>query len=120
MRKRAIEITAYKCKSCGKIHFPYHERCICCKGRQFETLKAEGTPRLLTYTQINNLPWGFDQRFLTIGVVEFENGVRAMGQIEAGDGEELPLGARMAASWAPVRVVHGEDVYGLRLKLMED
>jgi uncharacterized OB-fold protein len=120
MRKREIEITAYKCKNCGKIHNPYHERCICCKGRQFEQIKPQGTPRLLTYTQINNLPWGFDQRFLTIGVVEFENGVRAMGQIDAGDGEEFPLGSKMKASWAPVRVANGENVYGLKLERLEE
>jgi uncharacterized OB-fold protein len=120
MRKREIEITAYKCKNCGKIHNPYHDRCICCKGRQFEQIKPQGAPRLLTYTQINNLPWGFDQRFLTIGVVEFENGVRAMGQIDAGDGEEFPLGSKMKASWAPVRVANGENVYGLKLELLKE
>jgi len=114
--KKQIDITAYKCKACGKLHYPYHDRCICCKGRDFETVRPQGNARLLTYTQINNLPWGFDQRFLTIGVVEFENGVRAMGQIIAGDGEQIPLGEEMKASWQPVRVQYGENVYGLKLE----
>jgi uncharacterized OB-fold protein len=116
MRKREIKITAYQCTNCGKIHYPFHDRCICCKGRQFEAIKPQGKARLLTYSQINNLPWGFDQRFLTIGVVEFENGVRAMGQIVPGDGEQVPLGAVLQASWEPVRVAAGENVYGLKLR----
>jgi uncharacterized OB-fold protein len=116
MKKRELGITAYKCTKCGKLHYPFHDRCICCKGREFEQVKPEGKARLLTYTQINNLPWGFDQRFLTIGVVEFENGVRAMGQIDAGDGEDIPLGADLKPTWAPVRVQYGENVYGLKLE----
>jgi uncharacterized OB-fold protein len=49
-------------------------------------------------------------------VVEFENGVRAMGQVEAEDGEEFPLGTEMQPVWEPVREQYGEHVYGLRLK----
>jgi len=116
---RPLGITAYRCKSCGKIHYPYHDRCICCKAREFEEVKPQGNARLLTYTQINNLPWGFDQRFLTIGVVEFENGVRAMGQIEAEDGEVFPQGTELKPVWEPVREQYGEPVYGLRLKRSE-
>ena len=77
--KKAIAITAYKCKKCGKIHFPFHDRCLGCKGREFEQIKPEGDATLLTYTVIFNLPWGFDQRFLVLGVAEFENHVKAMG-----------------------------------------
>ncbi len=81
--KKEIGITAFKCKKCGRLHYPFHDRCLDCKGREFDTLKPQGMAKLLTYTRIYNLPWGFDQRYLVIGVVEFENGVRAMGQIKA-------------------------------------
>ena len=37
--KKEIAITAYKCKQCGKIHYPYHDRCLGCKGREFEPFK---------------------------------------------------------------------------------
>ncbi|MFN2109990.1 MAG: zinc ribbon domain-containing protein, partial [Anaerolineae bacterium] len=30
-----IKITAYKCKKCGRIHYPKHERCLDCKQREF-------------------------------------------------------------------------------------
>ena len=110
---REIAIVAYKCTKCGRIHYPFHDRCLACKGREFETIKPQGTARLLTFTRIYNLPWGFDQRYLTIGVAEFENGVRAMGQINVDEDFLLTSGMAMKASWAPVRIQAGENVYGL-------
>jgi len=63
----------YKCRKCGKLHYPFHDRCLECKGREFDQIKPQGNAKLLTYTAIFNLPWGFDQRYLIIGVAEFEN-----------------------------------------------
>jgi uncharacterized OB-fold protein len=116
------EIKAFRCASCGRTHYPYHDRCLNCRGRDFETIEAEGNARLLTFTQLFALPWGFDQQFLFLGVVEFENGVRALGQIKAESLDELSIGMWMKPSWEPVRVQYGpvrrqygEDVYGLKL-----
>jgi uncharacterized OB-fold protein len=114
---KEIQITAYKCKKCGKIHYPFHDRCLNCKGRDFDKIHPQGKAKLLAYTQIFNLPWGFDQRFLVIGVAEFENGVRAMAQIKADSLAGLKTGMSMKASWEPIRVVNGEDVYGLKLSI---
>jgi scaffold protein (connect acetoacetyl-CoA thiolase and HMG-CoA synthase) len=111
---KEIAIQAYRCKKCGKIHYPFHDRCMACKGRDFEIIKPQGKARLLTYTQIFNLPWGFDQRFLIIGVAEFENGIKAMGQVNAGSVDELKLGMPVKASWEPIRVQYGENVYGIK------
>lgn len=114
--KREIEITAYKCKKCSKLHYPFHDRCLACKNREFEKVKPQGNTKLLTFTRIYNLPWGFDQRYLTIGVVEFENGVRAMGQINIDETYHLKTGMTMKPSWEPVRLQYGENVYGLMLE----
>jgi uncharacterized OB-fold protein len=111
--KKEIAITAYRCKNCGKIHYPYHDRCLDCKGREFEPVKPQGNARLLTFTRIYNLPWGFDQRYLTIGVAEFENGIRAMGQIKVDESASLEPGMMMKPGWEPVRIQAGENVYGL-------
>src|SRR5512135_2025249 len=113
---REIGITAFKCRKCGKIHYPFHDRCLSCKGREFDQIKPEGEAKLLTYTTIFNLPWGFDQRFLIIGIGEFANKVRAMGQIKAESSEKLRLGMNLRATWEPVRVQYGENVYGLKFE----
>ncbi len=110
---KEIPVVAYKCKACGKVHDPYHDRCLECKGREFEVVKPQGQAKLLTFTQIFNLPWGFDQRFLFIGIAEFENGIRAMGQIKAQTVDELKLGMWLRPRWESVRMQYGEHVFGL-------
>ena len=110
---KAVAIEAYRCKSCGKIHYPFHDRCTACKGREFEIITPQGDAKLITYTQIFNLPWGFDQRYLIIGVAEFENGIKAMGQINASSLNELKVGKTVKASWEPIRFQYGENVYGI-------
>ncbi|NMC30290.1 MAG: hypothetical protein GYA45_09495 [Pelolinea sp.] len=112
---RMDQIVAYRCKKCGRIHYPCHDRCLDCKGRDFDRLVAEGDAKLLTYTQIFNLPWGFEVRFLIIGIVEFENKVKAMGQIHAASLEGIHAGMLLKPAWQPVRQVAGEAVYGLVL-----
>lgn len=111
--KTEIPITAFKCRKCGKIHYPFHDRCLACRGREFDDLKPEGEVKLLAYTAIFNLPWGFDQRFLIIGIGEFANKIKAMGQIRAESTDQLKRGMKMKVSWEPVRMQYGEPVYGL-------
>jgi len=115
---KELGIIAYKCKKCGRVHYPKHERCLSCKHREFVEIKPEGNAKLLTFTQIFNLPWGFDERFLYLAVVQFENGVKAMGQIKAPDHADLKTGMMLTASWEPVRIQYDEPVYGLKLTPM--
>jgi len=109
------KITAYKCKKCGRVMYPWHDRCLKCKGREFDEIEMPlpATGKLLTYSQLFALPWRYDLRFLTIGVVEFQNGVRAMGQLKTPD---VKVGMKVKANWEPVRVIEGEKVYGLRFE----
>ena len=111
-----LKITAYVCTACGRVHYPFHDRCLDCKAREFDQIHADGSAKLLAYTEIYNLPWGFDVRTLKIGVVEFTNKVRAMGQIDMDDIQKLKTGMKLKAFWEPVRKQHGEDVYGLVLR----
>jgi len=108
-----MKITAYKCKKCGRIHFPFHDRCLDCMARDFEEIKPEGPAKLLAFTEIYNLPWGFDVRTLKIGVVEFANKVKAMGQIDVDEMSDLKTGMKLTAYWEPVRKKADEDVFGL-------
>lgn len=109
-----LKITAYKCKKCGRVHYPKHEQCLSCKHREFEEIKPKGHAKLVTYTQIFNLPWGFNERFMIIGIGQFQNGVKAMGQIKADSLDGIKSGMTLDASWEPIRHVFGEPVYGLK------
>jgi len=72
----------HKCKRCGFLQHQTHLRCLKCKGNKFESITASGTCKLLTYTILKEPPMEFrDQKSYAIGVVEFENGVKALGQL---------------------------------------
>ncbi|MGW8225615.1 MAG: Zn-ribbon domain-containing OB-fold protein [Anaerolineales bacterium] len=103
-------ITAYKCSNCGYVNYPRHERCLNCGQRDFKEINPTKKGKLLTYTIVNELPWGIDERGRVIGVVEFDNGIRAMGLIKA---DKLKLGMKLTAGWEQVRFMNGEKVYGL-------
>jgi len=105
-------ITAYKCNKCGLVMYPKHFRCLKCKGREFEEIEPVGDAKLLTYTVVDQLPWGMDERGRVLGIVEFANGVKATGLVKADDPK---LGMKLKAEWGPVRVVGGEPAYGLTL-----
>lgn len=111
-----IRLVAYRCRKCGKIHYPFHDRCMNCKGREFEEIHPEGNAKLLAFTQIFNLPWGFDQRFLIIGIAEFMNGIKAMGQIKADCINGLQPGIELKPGWEPIRVQCGEKIYGFKFE----
>jgi uncharacterized OB-fold protein len=103
-------LVAFKCTNCGHIHYPEHARCAFCGNRQFEKITAEGTAKLLTFTEVRTLPWGIDERCRTLGIAEFANKVRAMGWLRVA---KPKLGMKLKAEWAPVRVIRGEQAYGL-------
>jgi len=107
------ELVAFKCKKCGRITYPRRVRCLNCRGRDFEPIEAGGLAKLLTFTEAANLPWGIDERCRMLGVVEFENKVKAMGLLKV---THPKLGMKLKPSWEPVRVIGGEQVYGLTLE----
>jgi uncharacterized OB-fold protein len=106
------QLVAYECKHCGRTMSPKHFRCLNCNGREFNEIPVEGACRLLTFADVWALPWGIDERSRILGIVEFENGLKAMGWVKA---TEAQTGMKLTANWEPVRVIGGEDVYGLTL-----
>ena len=107
------QLVAHKCKKCGRLMSPKHLRCLGCNGREFEEVSPEGQCRLITYSEVSSLPWGIDERARILGVVEFEDGLRAMGWLKA---DRAKVGMKLRAGWGPVRVIRGEEVQGLTLE----
>jgi uncharacterized OB-fold protein len=85
-------------------------RCLNCNERDFEEITPEGQAKLVTYTIVNELPWGIDERGRVLGVVEFDNGVKALGLVKVNDPK---IGMKLSAGWQPVRVIAGQKTYGL-------
>ena len=71
-----------KCKNCGLLQHSTHIRCLKCKNDDFEKVEALGTCKLLTNSILKAPPAEFrDKTSYALGVVEFKNGVKVLGQI---------------------------------------
>ncbi len=94
----------YRCKKCGKLHYPRYIVCQNpdCDGREFEEEELEGKGTLLTWTRVYNLPEGFEAPWMNFGIVELSNGVRLTGQIAFDDIED---GMEVVAKVDVVRTV---------------
>jgi uncharacterized OB-fold protein len=89
---KAPTIVAYKCLTCGAVYYPAPMVCGKCSarrdpvtGKRWETFELEGPCELLTWTRAWNLPEGYTKKYLLFGIVQFENGLRASGQLEVED-----------------------------------
>jgi uncharacterized OB-fold protein len=70
------------CKNCGLMQHTSHIRCLNCKHRDFNLIEAEEKCKLVSYTILKAPPMEFaHQESYILGLVEFENGIKAMGQI---------------------------------------
>ncbi len=99
----------YKCTKCGKPTYPKRDVCLKCGGREFAELQFPKTATIIAFTNVHQLPWGINERFLTLGVCEFENGLKAMGRITA---PTVKKGQKVKAHWKLFREMAGEDVWG--------
>lgn len=114
-------VYAYRCPKCGALYHPAPMVCRECRNRRdpsevvfpdFEKVPMGGPCRLLSWTRIYALPEGIDRPSLAFGIVEFDNGLRAAGQLMVADPKS---GARLVAKAGLVRELVGRDFYGLQL-----
>lgn len=102
-----------KCKTCGKLQHPDHVRCLQCKGMTFEPIEASGDCVLLTYTILKAPPTEFrDKPAYALGIVQFSNGVRALGQLTTL--EHLHSGMKLKPKRAKLTDnLDGQEVFGI-------
>lgn len=110
MKKRIIGV---RCKSCGKAFYPRRVRCPQCEGKIFEELYLGDNCTLLTFTKLYAVPEGVKRVPLVLGIVEFMNGAKAIGQITE---ENVRIGMKMIPVWGLLRKIDGKEVYGFKFK----
>jgi uncharacterized OB-fold protein len=104
------KFVAYKCKSCGKVMLPKHDRCLGCKGTEFEEVELPKEGTLITYTKLYFPPEGIEMPPITLGIVDF--GIaRALGQITTDDPQ---MGMKLKPVWGKLRKLKGQDIYGFK------
>jgi uncharacterized protein len=98
-----LEIFAYKCPECHAAYYPAPMLCAQCNCRRdpsgivhknWDPFPLEGPCTLLTWTRVWALPEGYDRPFQMFAIVEFPNGLKASGRLEA---ENPALGMRLSA-----------------------
>ncbi|MFX1311569.1 MAG: Zn-ribbon domain-containing OB-fold protein, partial [Promethearchaeota archaeon] len=77
-----VNIKWKKCNKCGFLQYKSHLRCLNCNYTEFSLIEASETCKLVTYTILKAPPAEFlDQNSYALGIVQFENGIKALGQI---------------------------------------
>ncbi|SBW09018.1 putative nucleic-acid-binding protein containing a Zn-ribbon [uncultured Eubacteriales bacterium] len=106
------ELFAYQCNKCGKLHHPSYAVCQnpACDGRSFTAEPLGGHCTLLTWTRVFNLPEGYMKAWMNFGIVRFDNGVTATGQLGFDDPPEL--GMDLVSTIGIVKEGIGQDYYG--------
>ena len=108
----------FKCKKCGQLTFPKRLRCLKCKSLEFEEIDLTNKKAtLLTFTKLYAVPEGVTQVPLVLGIVEFENGSRATGQILSSEPE---IGMQLKTNYGFLRKLPvsqgGKEVFGFRFE----
>jgi len=81
-----------KCKKCGFLQHESHLRCLNCKNDNFNVVEALDRCVLITYTILKAPPAEFrEKESYVLGVVEFKNGMKALGQITSEQNLELGM-----------------------------
>ncbi len=89
---KQLEIYAYRCPECRAEYYPAPMLCAKCHCRRdpsgivhkdWDPFPLEGACTLLTWTRVWALPEGYDRPCEMFGIVEFPNGLRAAGRLEA-------------------------------------
>ena len=107
------KMMGWKCRRCGKVMYPKHERCLGCKGIVFDEVSLGDECNLITYTKLYSLPRGIEISPLTLGIVEFNNKVKALGQITTNKPEP---GMKLHPAWGKLRTIDEKEVYGFKFE----
>lgn len=78
-------LRAYRCRRCGHVFRPRRLQCPKCRGMELEEM-ALRRGKLVSYTLIYATRPGYEPP-LTIGLAEFENGVKLLAQLDIEDPE---------------------------------
>ena len=108
-----------KCKNCGFLQHGTHIRCLKCKSKEFNKIEASGSCKLLTYTILTAPPAEFrDKSSYALGVVEFENGIKGLGQITTHD--NLKTGIRLKPVYQKIcENLNGKEIYAYVFEPLE-
>jgi uncharacterized OB-fold protein len=110
-KKEKVEIQWKKCDNCSFLQHNSHLRCLKCKNDTFSKIHPSGLGTLISYTILKAPPMKYrEKKSYALGIIEFSNGIRAMGQITTED--NLQIGMKLK----PVFKEIYSDLNGKKIK----
>ena len=89
-------LMAAKCSKCATMILPPKPMCTRCLSTDLNWIELEGTGKLLSYTVIHIAPEQFQSMApYSVGIVEFNGGLRLPGMICDVNPEELKVGMKL-------------------------
>ena len=105
------KVMTTRCKKCGTAYFPPKMDCPSCIDSEVEWFEIKNNGKLLTYTVVHYGPSGFEEEApYTLGIGEFENGLRVFGRISK-KLEEKDIKPGMAIKVVPVKLPGDKIAY---------
>ena len=102
-----------RCTKCGKVYYPKRSCCPNCNSENLEEIILENSLTLLTHTELWTVPKGIEQLPLFLGILEFENGTRVLGQLES---KKIEIGMKFKPVWSKIRKINGKEIYGFKFQ----
>ena len=102
-----------KCTKCEKVYYPKRSCCPNCNSENLEETILGNSLTLLTYTELWTVPKGIEQLPLFLGILEFENGTRVLGQLES---KKIEIGMKFKPVWSKIRKINGKEIYGFKFE----
>ncbi len=95
-----------ECGNCGRRYFPPRIICPQCHRKSVGKMKKvrfEGKGEVVTYSIIHDAPQAFEMQVpYVIAIIEFEEGVRATGQIIDCEPEDVKIGMRVKPTFRKI------------------
>ncbi|MHA2287941.1 MAG: Zn-ribbon domain-containing OB-fold protein, partial [Promethearchaeota archaeon] len=100
-----------KCQKCDFLQHSSHIRCLNCRYENFDRVRAMGDAKLLSYTILKAPPAEFrDKPNYILGILEFENEIKILGQIDSDD--HIKIGMKMRPVYKKIcNNLDGAEVY---------
>jgi uncharacterized OB-fold protein len=108
-----MNIYGYKCKRCGHVQYPYRTVCQHCHDNdhnEFDIVPLAKKGKLVTFTHLYNPPADFEMVFLTLGIVELEDGHCITGQLKI---DKPKIGMKVTGNVELVRHDEYNKSYGM-------
>lgn len=101
METENIMLKGKKCQNCNFLQHSSHLRCLNCKHTQFSLIHPVGAATLISFTVLKAVPMEFrEKKSYILGIVEFENHIRAMGQLSLED--DVVIGMKLKPKYTEI------------------